>query len=65
MLGLISDMPHMTAELFYDAVENSLTFCVVWFLARRSITKRVEQEHARLDQEHGITHHEDGSVTHS
>jgi hypothetical protein len=51
-LGLLSDMPHMTAELFYDAVENSIVFCIVWTLAR----KRFRKEHADFDRDHGITH---------
>lgn len=58
-LGLISDMPHATAEMFYDAVENSIVFCVVWFFAR----KRWAVEHARFDAEHGIDHTEgEGAV---
>jgi len=51
-LGLLSDLPHMTAELFYDAIENSIVFCVAFLIARAGFRK----EHARFDQEHGITH---------
>lgn len=64
-IGLLSDMPHFTGELIFDAIENTITFFVIWFVAQSQITKRVESEHARLDAEHGIQHNEDGSVSHS
>ena len=51
-LGLLSDLPHLTGELFYDAIENSIVFCIAFLLARNSFRK----EHAQFDQEHGITH---------
>jgi type III secretory pathway component EscT len=51
-LGLLSDLPHMTAELFYDAIENSIVFCVAFFIARKTL----RNEHERFDKQHGITH---------
>lgn len=51
-------MPHVTAELFYDAIENSIVFCVAFLIARASFRK----EHARFDQEHGITHDDELTV---
>jgi hypothetical protein len=53
-LGLLSDLPHMTVEMFYDAVENSGVFVVIWFFTRR----RWRAEHAKFDAEHGIHHEE-------
>ena len=51
-LGLLSDLPHMTAELFYDAIENSIVFCVAFLIARRAFRK----EHELFDIQHGISH---------
>ena len=51
-LGLLSDLPHMTAELFYDAVENSIVFCVAFLMARRAFRR----EHELFDLQHGISH---------
>ncbi len=51
-LGLLSDLPHMTAELFYDAIENSIVFCVAFLIARRAFRK----EHELFDRQHGISH---------
>ena len=51
-LGLLSDLPHMTAELFYDAIENSIVFSVAFLLARRAFRR----EHELFDLQHGISH---------
>jgi type III secretory pathway component EscT len=51
-LGLLSDLPHMTAELFYDAIENSIVFCIAFLIARRAFRK----EHELFDMQHGISH---------
>jgi len=48
----LSDLPHMTAELFYDAIENSIIFCIAFLIARRAFRK----EHERFDLQHGISH---------
>jgi hypothetical protein len=51
-VGLITDMPHATAELFYSAIENGIVLSIGYWLAKRNDRK----EHAKLDQEHGIEH---------
>jgi hypothetical protein len=51
-LGLLSDLPHMTVELFYDAIENSVVFCIAFLIARRALRK----EHELFDTQHGISH---------
>ncbi len=51
-LGLLSDLPHLTGELFYDAIENTLVFCVAFLIARNSFRK----SHEKFDRDHGITH---------
>jgi hypothetical protein len=51
-LGLLSDLPHMTVELFYDAIENSIVFSVAFLIARRAFRK----EHELFDIQHGISH---------
>ncbi len=60
-LGLLSDLPHMTAELFYDTIENSIVFCVAFLIARRAFRK----EHELFDIQHGISHEDpQGSPSH-
>lgn len=51
-LGLLSDLPHMTVELFYDAVENTIVFCVAFLIGRRAFRR----EHELFDLQHGICH---------
>lgn len=52
-LGLLSDPAHITGELIFDGLETALAFGLAWVLGRRALRK----EHARLDLEHGVTHH--------
>ena len=51
-LGLISDFPHMSGEVFYITLENLIGFVVIYIAAN----KKIHKEHAEFDQEHGITH---------
>lgn len=51
-VGLITDAPHATAELFYSAIENVLIVIVGYQWGKRAIAR----EHAKLDAEHGIEH---------
>lgn len=53
--GLLSDLPHLTTELFYSGLENIVILGIGWIWAKRRFAK----EHARLDKEHGFTHEED------
>ena len=61
VVGLLTDLPHMTAELFYSQVDNLLSWVVVAFIVRRYVDRKVAAEHERLDEEHGYDHkeHED------
>jgi phosphohistidine swiveling domain-containing protein len=52
--GLLSDPAHITGELIFDGIETAVAFAVAWVLGRRALRK----QHAILDAEHGITHHE-------
>jgi hypothetical protein len=51
-IGLITDAPHATAELFYSTIEN-LVILAVGFSWGRS---RWRREHEKFDQEHGVEH---------
>lgn len=51
--GLLSDPAHITGELIFDGLETAVAFAIAWVLGRRALRK----EHARLDLEHGVTHH--------
>ena|ERR1035437_1104318 len=51
-LGLISDFPHMSGEVFYITLENLIGFVVIYVAAN----KKIHKEHAQFDQEHGIIH---------
>ena len=42
----------MTVELLYDAIENSIVFCVAFLIARRAFPK----EHELYDSQRGISH---------
>lgn len=50
--GLLTDPAHVTGELIFDAIENSVWFVGAWFLGRFFLRR----EHRRLDVEHGVTH---------
>jgi hypothetical protein len=51
-IGLITDAPHATAEIFYSTIENViiLTFGFIW--GKKSLKK----QHDILDAEHGHKH---------
>jgi hypothetical protein len=51
-IGLITDAPHATAELFYSTIEN-----VVFLVAGFAWGKRIwNKEHKKFDEEHGVKH---------
>lgn len=52
--GLVSDMPHLSGEIFIDIITNSVTFIVVGGYALRKLRK----EHENFDRIHGIDHKE-------
>lgn len=51
-IGLITDAPHATAELFYSSLENIIILVVGFSWGRY----RWNQEHKKFDQEHNIDH---------
>ena len=57
-IGLLTDPPHATVELFYSGVEQAIIFVIAIFFGKRALRR----EHARLDKEHGYHHDDDGSV---
>lgn len=61
-VGLVTDMPHATAELFYSAIDNILTWIIVILIARPYLKRRDAKIHAQLDAEHGYEHSEDGEA---
>ena len=51
-IGLITDAPHATAELFYSTIEN-----IVFLVAGLAFGKRLwRKEHKKFDEEHGVKH---------
>jgi hypothetical protein len=51
-VGLITDAPHATAELFYSTIEN-----LVILAAGLAWGKRLwRKEHKKFDEEHGVKH---------
>jgi hypothetical protein len=51
-VGLITDAPHATAELFYTGVEDLAILLVGLAWAKKLWRK----EHQKFDEEHGVTH---------
>lgn len=51
-LGLVSDMPHMTAELFYDGILDTVSIIGIYVFGKNFFRK----EHEKFDEEHGIHH---------
>jgi hypothetical protein len=51
-IGLITDAPHATAELFYSTVEN-VVILMVGFAWGKS---KWRQEHKKFDEEHNVQH---------
>jgi hypothetical protein len=42
----------MSVELFYDAIENTIVFCIFFLVARN----RFRKSHEKFDRDHGISH---------
>lgn len=63
---IMSDGPHLLAEITFLVLVDVLFLGFVWPLLRRAMDRRVDQrvqrEHAILDAEHGITHTASGGV---
>ena len=55
-LGLLSDLPHLTAEIVVDTVESVILFAAAWFFAKSNLKARFARDHAAFDAEHGIVH---------
>ena len=51
-IGLITDAPHASSELFYSSIENIIILMVSYNWAKI----RIKQEHKKIDDEHGISH---------
>ena len=51
-IGLITDAPHATAELFYSTVEN----IVILFIGLAWGKRIWRKEHKKFDEEHNIEH---------
>jgi hypothetical protein len=51
-LGLLSDGPHITAELVTDLLENIVIWVIAFTLGRRTL-------HRRFDKQHGLKHTDD------
>ena len=51
-VGLITDAPHATAELFYSSIENIVILAVGFSWGKR----RWRREHEEFDREHGVVH---------
>jgi hypothetical protein len=53
-LGLMSDGPHLMAEITIDTIESAVLIGFGFLLGHRSFKK----EHSRFDKSHGISHDE-------
>lgn len=51
-VGLVTDAPHATTELFYSTVEDAIIL-VVGFAWGKS---KWRKEHEKFDEEHGVEH---------
>jgi hypothetical protein len=51
-VGLITDAPHATAELFYSTVED----VVILFVGLAWGKRLWRKEHKKFDEEHGVKH---------
>jgi hypothetical protein len=51
-VGLITDAPHATAELFYSTIENIVILAIGFAWGKRIWRK----EHKKFDDEHGVRH---------
>lgn len=58
-LHILSDPAHLAAEVTFMIVIDLIGFGLVIPLLKRSITRSLRREHARIDREHGIEHHDD------
>ena len=57
-IGLISDLPHATAELIFAQIDNIIS----WFVVAIIVRKYVQKQHEKIDAEHGYVHDKDGQV---
>jgi len=51
-IGLITDAPHATSELFYSTLENLIVIAVGYSWGKKALAK----QHQELDLEHGYEH---------
>ena len=54
-VGLLTDLPHSTVEIFWSALENIVTFLILWTIGRNRL-------HKKIDAEHGYRHDADGKA---
>ena len=54
-LGLLTDLPHSTVEIFWSLMENAVTFAILWTVGKNRL-------HKQIDREHGYEHDKDGKV---
>ena len=54
-VGLLTDLPHSTVEIFWSAIENVVTFTILWTLGKGRL-------HRQIDKEHGYEHDDEGNV---
>jgi hypothetical protein len=54
-VGLLTDLPHSTVEIFWSLMENIVVFSVLWAFGKNRL-------HRQIDAEHGYHHDADGDV---
>jgi len=52
-LGLLSDGPHITAEIIVSVVEEVVVFTLGYWWAKKRIWKKL---HDKFDRDHGLSH---------
>ena len=65
-LHILSDPAHMMAEITFMLIIDVIVLGAVWPLMKkavhRTVEKRVQEEHAVIDTEHGVSHSETGEA---
>lgn len=56
---ILSDTAHLSVELTLTIVIDVLLLGLAWPAFKNFVNARLEAQHAQLDQEHGIHHHDD------
>ena len=56
---ILSDTAHLSVELTMTIVVDVLLLGLLWPAIRRYFNAKLAAQHAQLDAEHGIHHHED------